>query len=245
LPQLKSLYLSGNAVTDAGIAHLGNLTGLRTLMAQGSAVTESGAEKLAAKLPHVTIILDEHVVKSPRTSYTLRRRAVKSVASALLPADWQDDSRFTHADSSIGVIEDGWERVGGWSGSHVAPAIIRFYLLPGENYRSADDAMMKSVNNNSHLNPRILRRDVQAIADAQQSASCIYKNDHAQYLVCTARIGEWMLLFDCETAVPRFAAFEPLFLSVARSIRLGGEPSRHAAETVTVPVADLPSGKPE
>lgn len=230
LGALKYVYINGKAVTDDGIAHLSTLKGLRTIMSQGSEITKAGAERLAAQLPHVTIILKESVVKSPRETYTFHRRKFGKNVSILLPDDWQSDER-AYGDS-IWANEDGWERVGGWSGKFVGPAVIRMYVA--DDKKTAEAAMMANVKNNAHLNPKILERDVQSISGSKDVASCIYQNDHDKYLVSAAKMDHGVLVLDCEAPPSRFAEFEIMFKAVARSIRISDDPARHAEQVLTV-----------
>lgn len=237
LPELRYLYLSGDAITDAGIRHLAPLTGLRTFMAQGSTITPAGATWLAEKLPRVTIILDEAVVKSPRETFKMKRRGLQDVASVLLPEDWMDDSR-SYGDS-LWVGEDGWEKIGGWSGGKVGPASIHLYVEDAKANETPEEAVMAIVKNNNHLNPVIIERNVVSFGGQKGAATCIYRNDHGQSLVCAGQVGDKMVSFWCEAPPARFEEFRPLFFYVARSARLSTDVKQHESEDVEVATKEL------
>src|SRR5262249_6033311 len=52
LEKLKYLHVSGGGVTDQAVDQLRGLKNLESIKAQGSTVSVSGAERLAARLPH-------------------------------------------------------------------------------------------------------------------------------------------------------------------------------------------------
>ncbi|HQX54063.1 MAG TPA: TIGR02996 domain-containing protein, partial [Planctomycetaceae bacterium] len=181
LTKLKLLSVYGKGVTDLALSQLAGLSELGTIMAQGTAVSKPGAEWLAARLPEVTIILDECVVKSPRKAVTFNRARLGRTASLLFPEHWSISNQY-HM-SHISAKEDGWQEIGGWSGLFVAPAEIQFSFDHASS--SANDAMMASIKN-AHMNPKILLRDVVTIGEADETASCIYQNDGDKYLVLAA-----------------------------------------------------------
>jgi uncharacterized protein (TIGR02996 family) len=230
LDSLKYLFLSGDGVTDVAMEQLGSLKQLETIMAQGSAVSDNGAKKLAARLPRVTIILDKSVVKSPRETFSFRRTRLDDKVSVLLPANWSADARAETG--SITTREDGWQKVGSWGGEVVGP--LEIYMYSNDRAKSAKDAMMANVNNNSHLSPVILKNDVQAIEGSKDVASCIYRNDHGQHLVCAAKVNGRFIVLDCVAPVARFEEFSKLFLFVAKSIRISDDAGRHAEELIEV-----------
>jgi hypothetical protein len=55
LTGLRELDLSGTAVTDAGLADLARLTGLKRLYLWDTDVTESGGQRLKAALPECEV----------------------------------------------------------------------------------------------------------------------------------------------------------------------------------------------
>jgi uncharacterized protein (TIGR02996 family) len=237
LDSLQYLYVHGKGVTDESMQKLHGLKKLELIMAQGSAVTANGAKKLAASLPHVTIILDESVVKTPRESYTFIRRKLNGKVSILVPKDWISNGR--ESEDSIYALEDGWQKVGSWSGRVVGPAEIRLYADEGS--KSAKEAMMASVNNNAHLHPKVLKNDVISIEGSKDVASCIYRNDHGEYMVCAAKVGEQFIVLDCTAPPARFSDFAKLFSYVAKSIRISDDVTKHAQESVEVRTDTLKS----
>jgi len=56
---LTHLYLNETAVTDAGLAHLSELTHLERLSLEGTAVTPAGVDGLHGALPKCEIRWDE------------------------------------------------------------------------------------------------------------------------------------------------------------------------------------------
>lgn len=239
LQKLRYLNLSGDGVNDKAMAQLAGLVDLKTIMAQGSAVTQEGAKRLAAQLKHVTIILDDHVVKTPHDQYVFTRHRFSDTVSILLPKDWLQDERGSSDYLLVG--EDGWERIGGWSGDQVGPCQINLYF--DTESETPRDAMMASVNNNSHLNPKILRQDVQALGDQEASASCIYVNDFRKHFIGAVEVDGKMLVLDCEAIAPRFDAYEAMFLFIARSVRIGNASDLHADQTVELKAEEvMPKG---
>jgi hypothetical protein len=237
LDALHSLHINGDGVTDVAIRHLSGNKKLEMVMAQVSKITPDGAKKLAASLPHVTIILEESVVKSPRVSITFLRRKLNDVTSLLLPDDWKGEPHEN--EGSIHAREDGWQNVGSWSSQFVGPAEIHLYSE--DRSKSAEEAMMSSVNNNAHLKPRILKTDVLSIDDLKQAASCIYRNDLGEHLVCAAKAGDRFLVLDCSAPAARISEFMPLFSYVGKSIRISDDAAKHAKESVEVRAETLRS----
>jgi hypothetical protein len=141
--------------------------------------------------------------------------------------------------SMLSVREDGWEKIGGWSGGVVGPAEVVMY--DDDRSVSAKTALMACVNNNAHLHPKVLKNDVQPIEGSKEGASCIYRNDFGQHLVCTAKVGGKFIVLDCQAPVARFLEFENLFIVVAKSIRISDDARQHAKETINVPVGTLKS----
>jgi uncharacterized protein (TIGR02996 family) len=231
LTDLRFLQLSGTAVTDAGIAHLATLRNLRTLFAQPSAITEAGAQALAGRLPAVTIITMDHVVKSPRPSIKFRRCQGNEWASVLLPDDWR------HACPRI-VKEDGWEHIGSWSGGGVGPAEIAFSPSEPQTPLTVEEELREHIECNAHLNPRVQGRDL-INWPGWETASSIYENDHHRHLVCVAVRGGRVVSLDCMAPPARFEAFRPLFLLVARSVRLGDAAKEGVDERIEVPVGEF------
>jgi hypothetical protein len=58
LERLEYLNLVGTGITDAGVAHLESLRGLRTLYLWRTGVTGDGVERLKSSLPEAEVILD-------------------------------------------------------------------------------------------------------------------------------------------------------------------------------------------
>jgi Leucine-rich repeat (LRR) protein len=231
LGNLRFLFLSGTGVTDSGILKLSKAKQLEVFMAQGSAVTPQGAKKLADSLPKVTIILGDTVIKSPRKSYTLRRQHLGMDASLLLPDDWFEKQ----VGENVGLYarEDGWKHIPSWGGEGVGPAEIRLHI--DRVSKSSEDAMMASVNNNSHLKPKILERDVVKIPALKDFVSCIYRNNFEKYLLLAARCPDGFAVVSCGTKPARFDEFVPLFNAVARSVRVGPDPEVAKEESVELP----------
>jgi hypothetical protein len=224
--------LSGPAVTDSGIRHLAPLRHLRTLMAQPSSITEAGAQALAGRLPAVTIITLDHVVKSPCESITFRRRRAGEWASALVPEDWRTDEDA----ESIGAREDGWELVAIRRG-RVGPAKILLYPREEEKPPTAEAELRKHLRPDHH-HPRILEEGVVAWP-GWEIASCVYANDRGQHLTYVAVRGNRVVVLDCEAPAARFESFRPLFLFVARSVRLGDAAREGADERTEIPTSEL------
>jgi hypothetical protein len=234
LPQLKYLYLTGEGANDTAIAQLAGLAELRTIQAQDGFITKAAAERLAAQLPRVTIILDKDVVKSPRKSYPFERRKFSDTVSLLVPSDWHSEG---NAQEYIALREDGWERVGGWSGEFVGPAELRMHR--SDDSSSAQEAMLAAVNNNAHLDPKVLEQDVQAMSGSDDTASCTYQNRFALHLVSAAKTDAGHIVLTGQAPPSRFADFEALFKSVARSVRIGNDPALHAEQTLDIPAEEL------
>jgi len=221
---------------------LHKLTKLRTLEAQHdfgqteSYLTVEGARALAAVLPEVTIILQGAVVKSPRAQHTFQRRAAGGFASALIPAYWTEKPG---SERSLHFVEDGWEGVHSWSGGVVGRGEFRLYVSDAEPKHTAEAALKAHRNANSHANPRVLERDVVKLSGGGDTASCVYRNDFGQYLVCAAVRDGKCLTLSCEAPKARFAEFRPLFEYVARSLLVGAPALKRAGEEKTVPAARL------
>jgi hypothetical protein len=234
LTDLRFLHLSGAPVTDAGIGHLATLRNLRTLFAQPSSITEAGARALAVRLPAVTIITMEHVIKSPRPSITFRRCLGNEWASVLLPDEWS--RRYPWEPWS--VTEEGWEHICvRWSGG-VGPAEIRFYPSEPKTPPAAEEKLRQHLERNPDLNPRVQERDLIEWA-GWETASCVHEDYHGRRLVCVAVRDGRVVLLDCEASSSRFEAFRPLFLLVARSVRLGDAATEGVDERIEVPVAEF------
>jgi uncharacterized protein (TIGR02996 family) len=233
LTDLRFLQLTGAAVTDAGIGHLGTLRNLRTLFAQPSSITEAGARALAARLPAVTIITMEHVVKSPRRSTTFRRRLSTEWASVLLPSDWGP----RHA-GTCSVKEDGWEGIGSWSGGVVGPAEIWFASSELQPAPTVEEKLRQHVESNTHLNPRVQERDL-VNWPGWETASCVYEDDFGRHLACVAIRGRRAVSLNCHAPAARFEEFRPLFLLVARSVWLGDAAKEGVDEQIEVPVGEF------
>jgi hypothetical protein len=101
--------------------------------------------------------------------------------------------------------------------------------------------MMASVNNNSHLNPKILKNDVLSIDGSKDTASCIYRNDSGEHMVCAAKVGNRFIVLGCNAPASRFSEFAPLFSYVAKSVRISDDAAKHAKESVEVRVETLKS----
>ncbi len=233
LTDLRFLQLSGQAITDAGIGHLATLRNLRTLKAQPSAITESGARALADRLPAVTIITMEHVVKSPRHSMTFQRFPGNEWASVLLPDDWSGRSQ-----GACSLREDGWEHVSSYSGGVVGPATIYFEASEPPTPPTVEEGLRQYVENNAHLNPRVQERDL-ITWPGWETASCVYEDNHGRHLVCVAVHHGRVVSLNCQAPSARFEAFRPLFLFVARSVRLGDAGKQGVGERIEIPVVEL------
>jgi internalin A len=235
LDKLEELALVGDGVNDVGLAHLAPLKGLHTIVSQQSAVSKQGAEKLAAALPNVMILLKEHVVKSPRDSVIFRRQKLNKDASLLIPENWSLD---TSGDSPYLMLrEDGWDHIGSWSSEFVGPSDIRFFRIEG--LVPADKAMMEQINDNAHLNPKILQRQVQAIRGIKETASCIYENEQEKVIISVAATPAGTFVISCQSHPRRFAEFEVLFKSIIRSVQLGDDEALHAEQKLEVPTSKL------
>jgi uncharacterized protein (TIGR02996 family) len=237
LMRLRRLYLSGEGVRDTGIRHLTTLTALRSFMAQGSAVTAAGAREMAAQLPGVTIILDQDVVKSPRPTLTFRRRCLGGFVSALFPSHWNDwgygsDGRI------IGLVEDGWEAVGGWSGGIVGPVEIRLQLSAGIPAGGVTGERDRWVTNNSHMSPRVVSWTADSLDGAEDEASCIYRYGNSQCLICVATAAGRLVVFNGQAPSSRFDEFLSLFRFIAGSVRIG-EQADHSAEEAVIAASEL------
>jgi len=225
LDQLKVLLLHGPGVTDQGIQQLSKLNRLETFIAYRSKITRAGARKLAAKLPHVAIIVDDLVVKSPRDLYKLTRQRMNSTVSVLLPDDWIEKSSKTENDD-LSAREDVWKHLHTWSGA----AYIGCYL--DKTSKSLDEAMMSSVNNNSWDKSRILERDVVKVPGLDRVVSCIYQKERGKSLVVATAAPEGFVVLSCDVSRSRFDEFRKLFFAIATSLRSDSNPERHLDETI-------------
>lgn len=235
LRELQFLQLSGAAVTDEGIRHLASLRNLRTLMAQPSSITESGAQWLAERLPAVTIITMEHIVKSPRASIIFRRVISDSWASALVPVHWivHENGPFFNIEGH----EDGWEDVGYLREPKVQFADIGFTAFKTKEPTTAE-AFLRQRMMSPHPTFRAHERDP-ITWPGWETASCIYQKDHSQHLTCVAVHGCRYVVLDCDAPPSRFESFRPLFLFVARSVRLGDAAQKGVGEQIEVSTSEI------
>jgi uncharacterized protein (TIGR02996 family) len=235
LSGLRYLQLSGAAVTDAGIRHLATLRDLRTFIAAPSSISVTGARALAQHLPGVTILMAEQVVKSPRSSIPFRRFRHIEWASVLVPEDW---SRLP---DGSGVNEDGWEPITGVVPQVVGSAGIQFYSWEEQTALTAEESMQRFVGVSS--DPSVVRVQERGLVTwpGWETASCVWRNSYSRTLLCAAVHGRRSVVLQCNAPPSRFEEFRPLFLFVARSVRLddgGGD------ERVEVPVAELATFAP-
>ncbi len=232
LTGLRFLQLNGPCVTDAAISHLGTLRELRTLFIQHSTVTEAGAIAVAARLPAVTIITSDHVIKTPRRSMVFRRQAVGNWASFLVPEVWQEYR--TH----LGAREDGWEDVQGQAGNAVGPADVWFHPVKEDGPTTPLMALQRETGIygrtlTDEAGPRIEW-------DGWETATVICRAwNHAMCLICAGVRGGQSLTICCNAPEARFAILRPLFLLIARSVRLGISANEDIDERIEIFVADF------
>jgi hypothetical protein len=156
--------------------------------------------------------------------------------SVLLPKGWSD--RAFSGERSVHVIEDGWEPLSSYHAG-VGPASIYLYL-PDQGPESAEVELLKIVENNKHMGPRILEEGMVRIAGATDTASCVYRlNTFEQYLACTAVVDGRVVALNCGVKPNRFEEFRPLFVYIARSIRVGEEAMVGVGSESEVPTSEL------
>jgi|GEM_PF-2392658 len=232
LKKVRRAELKGDALTDEAIQNCAGWKELRTLFVQESKITRQGAEQLAAKLPNVTIITKHVVVKSPRATTSFRRHRFRPDVSLLVPVDWTGDTR--EDESARRFDEDGWEGVNGWNPMDVGPASLEVYLETKS--KTPSEAIKARIENQGHRDQKmILRENIVPFAGAVDASSCIYQDELGQYLVCAATAEGGVLIFAAEIHAKRFAEFEPMFLAMARSVRISSDPQQHPEEKVEVP----------
>lgn len=233
LEDLEFLEVGGNAFNNRAIQYLAPLKNLKTINAQGSAVTKSGARKLAEQLPDVTIILNNALVKTPRKTITCHRCVIHDNASVLVPASWTGTSN--HASYYLNVREDGWDKILSWSGQ-LRPLEFNFYY--DSECHTANAALKAFIHHVGGEGLKIIRENVHSFENVRETASCIFEKELAMYFVITGEADAGVVVFVCEVSSSRFAELEPLFLSMARSVRLGSDPALHQAEIVEIPVQE-------
>lgn len=236
LTNLTCLVLTASCVTDAALRHLSRLTKLHTLFVRGgqSQVTEVAARQLAATLPDVTLLLDCGVVKSPRTKYVLHRRLVGKCASLLCPVGWAPPDHWND-DARVGLKEAGWEHVD--SRLDDRSAWIGCYNYGHASNTSAEDELAEYLKAHRE-DSQVLERSVISFAGAD-SASCVIEKDEDQELLCRLNIPDDHLTLTASVARERFEEFRPLFLYIARSLRVGADALVDVGEEITVPVSEL------
>ncbi|MEW4455519.1 hypothetical protein AB1L30_22810 [Bremerella sp. JC817] len=233
LKNVKRLYLSGDGVTDEAIANLAPMTQLSVLMAQGSAVTPEGAKALVAKMPNMTVILDEAVVKTPVEKYVFQRHKLRDNISISYPSEWPVTS---DVEGDFFLKESGWDQIGSWSGD-VGPVEIRFFDWYADE--SAEDAVKGIIENNSHADPKVLKRDVVKVAGFEKMASCIFENSFGKHFVFAGELNGKTYCVEGSAPATRFDEFYPLMVKVAESIRVSDDPQQHADEKVDVLASEL------
>jgi uncharacterized protein (TIGR02996 family) len=234
LTKLETLILYG-PVSDHALQFFTSLKALRTLVLRGDCeVTKVGARTLAEQLPAATIILNDFVVvRAPRKSMLFRRCEVGGFASALLPTSWDEypgDSLRYDKHNSLSVIEEGFATYSG----HCQEGHIRLHVRDGD----APSVLETETHRSSNSTPHVLKRNVVKLA-GKDTASCIFRIDSFQYLVCAVAVGGRCAVLNCEARSARFEEFRQLFLYVARSLRVGPAALEHVGEEVTVAVSRL------
>ena len=94
------------------------------------------------------------------------------------------------------------------------------------------------------LGPRILEEGLANITGAQDAASCVYRNSFHQCLACTAVVGRRVVVLHCDVKPKRFEEFRPLFLFIARSVRIGEAAMAGVDSPCDVSKAELASATP-
>jgi len=233
LRELRFVKLNGSAVNDESIRHLALCQHLRTLAVLDSRVTEGGARWLAERLSAVTIIAPNFVIKSPCQSISFRRHAVRVWASVMLPKQW----RFPASSFSFAAEEDGWYGVYSQS-DRVWPGFIELNLGEHEEAMSAETKLVAPSLQMGGPNQCILERNVISWL-GWETASCIYGDDKSWGLTCVAIQGKRFVTLECKAPEPHFPSLLPLFLFVARSVRLGDDATKDIGEVIEVPTAEL------
>jgi uncharacterized protein (TIGR02996 family) len=231
LSELRSLHLHGDGVTDAGILHLAPLKNLQTLNVCSSRVTKAGATVLANQLLAATIILDKHVIKSPRKTITFRREVAGEFASVLFPVHWVATRSVMEANEVLRQ-EDGWDGVSDVSAA-VCPADLFLKVCAGDSKTVLGESM-----HSYDSKPRIVERDVVKLP-GKDTASCVYQRSAGKHLVAAVAIGGRCAILDCEAPSARFEEFRPLFEYVARSLRVGKTAMKNVSKEKTVAVSRL------
>lgn len=230
LTELKRLGLSGKGVSDAGLNHLRNLKNLRAFVAQDSMITPAGAEALAARLPRVTILTRDRVVKSPRESYTLQRYRTGSV-SVRLPVDWLPSDTTTVDDKGFYAAEDGWDLIGGWSNAdEVGPAEVSLYL---EGDGSVNETLKAALEYDSDA--KVLKRDVVLVSGVEMTSCVLHREDDWTRLLVVIDTPDGIAQLKCSVVPPRYEEFEQLYLAVARSIVVSSDDAAHTEAPVELP----------
>lgn len=236
LTELRELHITGFAVADEALQHLAPLKKLHRVDAQKTLVLPAGARWLADQLPEVTVTLDKYVAKSPRTTMTFCRRLSQrdDFVSALLPTQWEYSRGWTTAEPTVALVEDGWgdDRHGTVT---VSPATMYCYGIEGSDSAAVLNDFLKLDNPN--YQPAVEARDVVELAG--NVASCIYRVGNSRSLVVALANDGKCAVLECNAPQSRFEEFRPLFLFVARSLRVGEAARQGIGEEVTVAVADL------
>src|SRR5262249_17937200 len=134
-------------------------------------------------------------------------------ASMLLPDHWCEGN-----EGPCSAIEDGWEGISGWMGEVAGPATIQFSASEARTTATANKELRECVQGDPR--PGVQER---GLIDwpGWDTASCVYKNEFGRHLVCVAVRDGRVVSLECEAPPARFEVFRPLFLLVARSVRLG------------------------
>jgi hypothetical protein len=69
-------------------------------------------------------------------------------------------------------------------------------------------------------------------------ATCVQQREHEKHLVCVA-VGEGPVVLDCRTSTAWFEDYRPLFLFVARSLRVGPAAAEGLGEEIEVCYSEL------
>ncbi|QEG31909.1 Internalin-A precursor [Gemmata obscuriglobus] len=219
LTNLCWLKLTGPAVTDCALGHLRTLRSLRTLHISESAVTATGALTLAHQLPAAKIISDTVVAWSPNTALTFHRRVVAGFASVLVPVGW--DKPQEHSDPfGFELQEDGWDPADATRTTGTTPARIALEVCAAT---SAEDGLRSWLQRDGDYTFDVITRRPTVLA-GPDSAVCEYSDRllprERQIAFAIADSGSMAVLV-CTALEYRMEELRPLFMFIARSLRVG------------------------
>jgi uncharacterized protein (TIGR02996 family) len=246
LSNLQLLHLSGDTINDAGIEHFTGMTKLRSLVVRGTAVTEACARALLDYIPDVTVILDRLVVKQQRESITFRRRWDDPAISVLVPAHWPNSPENAHNPDYIWLVEDGCECVEEHIYATAGAGEITLNWIRKPKGETAEHILRNQIEENHELGKNRLGDDAAKTVEVEPIVplgegvvSCQVRGDDRTHFFCAALADGVAAVLECKISTVRFAELRPVFMYVARSLRVGEEAKQGVGEEVTVAVSEL------